>query len=89
MLLIPTIKIFKQDQNDRWILFFPDTVCFAILWNRGTMEIISPKMDLAFLELIEDDEVRRYFISDVLDISVEQIKETRLGNRFCGDVSIK
>ena len=53
------------------------------------MEIISPKMDLAFLELIEDDEVRRYFISDVLDISVEQIKETRLGNRFCGDVSIK
>ena len=46
------------------------------------MEIISPKIDFAFRELMEDDEVRRYFISDVLDMPVEQIKETRLGNSF-------
>lgn len=46
------------------------------------MEIISPKMDFAFRELMEDDEVRRYFICDALNISVEQVKETRLGSSF-------
>ena len=46
------------------------------------MEIISPKMDFAFRELMEDDEVRRYFICDALNMSVEQVKETRLGNSF-------
>ena len=46
------------------------------------MEIISPKMDFAFRELMEDDEVRRYFICDVLDMPVEQVSETRLGNSF-------
>ena len=44
------------------------------------MEIISPKMDFAFRELMEDDEVRRYFICDALNMSVERVKETRLGN---------
>ena len=48
----------------------------------GTMEIISPKMDFAFRELMEDDEVRRYFICDVLNMPVEQVSETRLGNPF-------
>ena len=46
------------------------------------MEIISPKMDFVFRELMEDDEVRRYFICDALNMSVEQVKETRLGNPF-------
>ncbi|MDD6290792.1 MAG: Rpn family recombination-promoting nuclease/putative transposase [Lachnospiraceae bacterium] len=46
------------------------------------MEIISPKMDVVFRELMEDDEVRLYFISDVLDLPVEKIRETRLGNPF-------
>ncbi|MBO5153256.1 MAG: Rpn family recombination-promoting nuclease/putative transposase [Eubacterium sp.] len=46
------------------------------------MDIISPKMDFAFRELMEDDEVRRYFICDALNMSVEQVKETRLGNPF-------
>ena len=46
------------------------------------MEIISPKMDFAFRELMEDDKVRRYFICDALNMSVEQVKETRLGNPF-------
>ena len=46
------------------------------------MEIISPKMDFAFRELMEDDEVRRYFICDALNMPVEQVKETRLGNSF-------
>ena len=48
----------------------------------GTMEIISPKMDFAFRELMEDAEVRRYFICDVLNMPVEQVKETRMGNSF-------
>ena len=46
------------------------------------MDIISPKMDFAFRELMEDDEVRRYFICDVLDMPVDQVRETRLGNSF-------
>ncbi|MCI5828645.1 MAG: Rpn family recombination-promoting nuclease/putative transposase [Lachnospiraceae bacterium] len=46
------------------------------------MEIISPKMDFAFRELMEDAEVRRYFICDALNMPVEQVKETRLGNSF-------
>ena len=37
----------------------------------GRMEIISPKMDFAFRELMEDDEVRRYFICDVLNMPVD------------------
>lgn len=39
-------------------------------------------MDFVFRELMEDDTVRLYFISDVLDLPVEKIKETRLGNPF-------
>ena len=46
------------------------------------MEIISPKMDFAFRELMEDNEVRRYFICDALNMPVEQVKETRLGSSF-------
>ena len=46
------------------------------------MDIISPKMDSAFRELMEDDEVRRYFICDVLNMPVDQVRETRLGNSF-------
>lgn len=48
----------------------------------GAMEIISPKMDFVFRELMEDEEVRNHFICDVLDMPVEQVKETRLGNSF-------
>ena len=48
------------------------------------MEIISPKMDFAFRELMEDDEVRRYFICDALNMPVEQVKETRLDGRSFG-----
>lgn len=46
------------------------------------MEIVSLKMDFAFREIMEDVQVRRYFIADVLDIPVEQIRETKLGNTF-------
>ena len=41
----------------------------------GRMEIISPKMDFAFRELMEDDEVRRYFICDALNMSVGRSKK--------------
>ena len=55
---------------------------FRFCGTGGRMEIISPKMDFAFRELMEDDEIRRYFICDVLNMPVEQVKETRLGNSF-------
>lgn len=43
---------------------------------------ISPKSDMAFKELMRCEEVRRQFISDVLDIPLEKIKSARLENTF-------
>ena len=60
------------------LYFYTETSRFC--GTGGTMTIISPKMDFAFSELMEDDDVRRYFICDVLNMSAEKIKETTLGN---------
>ena len=46
------------------------------------MSIVSLKWDYSFKELMSNEEVRRYFISDVLGIPVEQIKSVRLSNPF-------
>ena len=46
------------------------------------MKIISPKYDFCFKELMRNPIVRTYFISDILDIPVEEIRETRLLNTF-------
>lgn len=46
------------------------------------MKIISPKYDFCFKELMENPIVRKYFISDILDLPVEEIQETRLLNTF-------
>ena len=46
------------------------------------MEIVSLKCDYCFKEWISNETIRRYFISDVLDIPVEEIRTVRLGNTF-------
>lgn len=43
---------------------------------------IPPKSDVAFKELMRNEEVRRYFISDVLDIPLKKIESVRLENTF-------
>ena len=47
-----------------------------------TGTFISPKSDLVFKELMRCEDVRRHFISDVLDIPLEEIKSVRLENTF-------
>lgn len=45
-------------------------------------KFLPPKSDVAFKELMRNEMVRRYFISDVLGISLEEIREVRLENTF-------
>lgn len=45
---------------------------------------LAPKSDVAFKELMRNEKVRRYFISDVLEIPLKEIKEVRLENTFLG-----
>lgn len=45
---------------------------------------IPPRADVAFKELMRLEDVRRHFISDVLDIPIEEIKSVRLENSFLG-----
>ena len=46
------------------------------------MNIISPKYDFSAKELFSIEIIRKYFISDVLDIPIEQIHSVRLSNTF-------
>ncbi|MGN0291181.1 MAG: Rpn family recombination-promoting nuclease/putative transposase, partial [Lachnospiraceae bacterium] len=46
------------------------------------MEIVSLKCDYCFKEWFSNETVRKYFISDVLDIPVESIRSVRLANTF-------
>ena len=46
------------------------------------MRIISPKCDFCMKELFENETIRKYFISDVLDLPIEEIKSVRLMNPF-------
>ena len=43
-------------------------------------KFILPKSDVAFKELMRNEEVRKHFISDVLQIPLEEIKSVRLEN---------
>ena len=45
---------------------------------------LPPKSDVAFKELMRNEMVRRHFISDVLGIPLEEIREVRLENTFLG-----
>ena len=46
------------------------------------MEIISPKLDFCAKELFANPIIRKYFISDVTGIKVEDIKSIRLCNPY-------
>ena len=48
------------------------------MWGK----FIPPKADVAFKELMRNEEVRRHFISDVLGIPLEEIRSVRLENTF-------
>lgn len=50
-------------------------------------KFLPPKSDVAFKELMRNEIVRRYFISDVLGIPPEEIRETHLENTFLGRCS--
>ncbi len=45
---------------------------------------LPPKSDVAFKELMRNEKVRRHFISDVLGIPLNEIREVRLENTFLG-----
>lgn len=45
-------------------------------------KIVSLKYDFSFKHLFLNEEVRRHFISDVLGIPLEEIREVRLANTF-------
>lgn len=45
-------------------------------------KFLPPKSDVAFKELMRNEIVRRYFISDVLGIPLEEIREVRLESTF-------
>lgn len=47
-------------------------------------KFLPPKSDVAFKELMRNEKVRRHFISDVLGIPLDEIRETRLENTFLG-----
>lgn len=46
------------------------------------MEIVSLKCDYCFKEWFSNETIRKYFISDVLDIPVENIRSVRIANPF-------
>ncbi|MCM1057771.1 MAG: Rpn family recombination-promoting nuclease/putative transposase [Firmicutes bacterium] len=46
------------------------------------MEIVSLKYDFSFKQLMLNEEVRKYFISDVLGIPAGEIRSVRLANPF-------
>ncbi|MDE6639899.1 MAG: Rpn family recombination-promoting nuclease/putative transposase [Acetatifactor sp.] len=46
------------------------------------MGIVSLKYNFSFKQIMLNDEVRKYFISDVLEIPVREIRSVRLANSF-------
>lgn len=46
------------------------------------MGIVSPKYDFSFKQLMQNEEVRKYFISDVLGIPAAEIRSVRLASPF-------
>lgn len=46
------------------------------------MKIISPKYDYCAKELFRNEVVRNHFLSDVLEIPMEEIRSSRLLNTF-------
>lgn len=50
--------------------------------GRGMSSFINPMEDFCAKELFENEKVRTYFISDILDIPLESIKSTKIINPF-------
>ncbi len=46
------------------------------------MGFISLKNDFSFKHVMRNEEVRKYFVSDVLGMSLEEIRSVRLANTF-------
>ena len=46
------------------------------------MGIVSPKYDFSFKQLMQNEKVRKYFISDVLGIPAAEIRSVRLASPF-------
>ena len=46
------------------------------------VKLMKPKIDFAFKEIMMDDEVRKGFLSAVLKIKPEDIKETKILNTY-------
>ena len=44
--------------------------------------ILSPKYDYFIKELFHEEIVLRYFIQDILSLSMEQVRSVRLRNTF-------
>lgn len=61
------------------IILFP--ICL-LQKRRNGMGIISLKYDFSFKNLMLNEEVRKYFVSDVLGIPAEEIQSVRLCNPF-------
>ncbi|MCM1118692.1 MAG: Rpn family recombination-promoting nuclease/putative transposase [bacterium] len=57
--------------------------------RKRTTDFIPPKSDVVFKELMRNEEVRRYFISDALSIPPEAIKSVRLENPFLSRRSLQ
>ena len=61
--------------------FLPNRVCKrkenAVL-SKEEMFLMKPKVDFCFKELMEDAEIRRGFISALLDVEPEDIERTEL-----------
>ena len=53
-----------------------------LLWTGGEMKLISLKSDYAFKELFSYANVRKQFLSDVLGIPLEEIREVRVTTPF-------
>ena len=67
---------------------------FGALRNGGTMEIISPKMDVVFRELMEDDRYHKVYrmrdeqgvdYSDLLELHILELRKTLKGDSGVDD----
>ncbi len=55
---------------------------FFVIGKGLGMKFISPKMDFCMKQLFQNEVVRKYFLSDVLDIPVKDNRSTRIQNTF-------
>ena len=70
-------------KNSTYALSAGDSLCLFFVIGKGLgMKFISPKMDFCMKQLFQNEVVRKYFLSDVLDIPVKDNRSTRIQNTF-------